>query len=286
MAKSASNPIAYYDSFASELTSKFERIKKLIPNRESSGDYHEEIIRVALRNFLPKRYSIKKGFIYADGDIYSKQVDILIIDENVPSAYIFQEGEFAIVRPSSVIAAVEVKSQFDKPRFAQALRNIASVKSLYDAIEGRKITTAIFGYKGTEPQKDKLHEWFTCEAANELKDKQHLGPDLILFFRYETILARYNPETKLIGDSEYYHAFVQSDEIGKPSDDQGSGWQLTVLLSHILNSCQRCNNSGPIIALSGGPSEANLLLKSARFTITADAFKLGEGGADYTPPTK
>lgn len=268
--------------------SKFERIKHLVPHRVSSGDYHEEIIRVTLRNFLPKRFSVKRGFIYSDDDRYSKQLDILIVDENKPSAYIFQEGDFAIVRPASVVAVIEVKSSLDAPRFSQAVRNIKSAKELYDAHEGSKIMTAIFGYQGTQPQQINLHKWFTSAAAKEIESSQHLAPDLIFFFAYETVLVHYNPETKFIGDGDYYHAFVTSKEVGKGGDNQGSGWQLKVLLAHLIDRCQKNDNSGPFIALSSGQlSDANVLLKSANFLITSDAFKFGEGALNYSSkPTK
>ncbi|QQR52000.1 hypothetical protein IPG36_05360 [bacterium] len=92
MANIKSAEISYYDSFAAEMMGKFQRLAKLVNHGGINGDYHEEILRTVLRNFLSKRYSVKTGFIYQDSEHVSKQVDILIIDENVPAAYIFQEG--------------------------------------------------------------------------------------------------------------------------------------------------------------------------------------------------
>ena len=46
----------YLDSFAKELSSKFRRINHLTTTgRTAIGNYHEEILKVALQNFLSKK---------------------------------------------------------------------------------------------------------------------------------------------------------------------------------------------------------------------------------------
>src|SRR3989338_6665288 len=116
--------IEYFESFANEILSKFRRLQSIVGHPTTSGDYHEEIIRTVLRNFLSKRFSVKKGFIYASQDKVSKQIDLIVIDENSPAAYIFQEGDFAIVIPQAVVAVMEVKTTLNAPNFDQALENI------------------------------------------------------------------------------------------------------------------------------------------------------------------
>ena len=104
----------YLDSFAKELSSKFRRINHLTTSgRTAIGNYHEEILKVALQNFLSKRYSIKTGYIYYDDQNVSNQIDLMIIDENNSFSYLFQEGDFAIVKPDAVVCAIEVKSRLD-----------------------------------------------------------------------------------------------------------------------------------------------------------------------------
>jgi hypothetical protein len=114
------DPYELYDSFANELAARFRRVGNLVSHAPSTGNYHEDILRDVLRNFLSKRFSIKTGFVYKDAEQVSNQIDILVVDEYDASAYIFQEGEFAIVRPQSVVAAIEVKTKLtrmDFPRF-------------------------------------------------------------------------------------------------------------------------------------------------------------------------
>ena len=92
----------YFESFANELAGKFRRINHLTTNaRVAIGNYHEEILKVAIKNFLSDRYSVKTGYIYYDDQNISDQVDILIIDENYSFSYLFKEGDFAIVKPQT-----------------------------------------------------------------------------------------------------------------------------------------------------------------------------------------
>jgi len=119
----------YFDSFAAELSAKFRRIGHLVANTGATGDYHEEILRVVLRNFLSRRFSVKTGFVYRDEDAVSNQIDIMIVDEYDGTAYIHQEGDFAIVRPRSVVAVIEVKTILDRQRFDQAVANVAAGSS-------------------------------------------------------------------------------------------------------------------------------------------------------------
>src|SRR3989338_2723259 len=120
--------IEYFESFANEITSKFRRLQNLVDHPTASGDYHEEILRTVLRNFLSKRFSVKKGFIYAGPEKVSKQIDLLVVDENSPAAYIFQEGDFAIVMPEAVVAVMEIKTTLNAPDFDFSIQNIASAK--------------------------------------------------------------------------------------------------------------------------------------------------------------
>jgi hypothetical protein len=101
-------PHHYYDSFAKEIISKFQRVRSLVSHNPTNGEYHEEILKVVLKNFLSKRFSVKTGFVYKNEFEVSNQVDIMIVDEYRVSAYIYQEGDFAIVRPSAGLGAADL----------------------------------------------------------------------------------------------------------------------------------------------------------------------------------
>jgi hypothetical protein len=104
-----------FESYANEFLAKFERINSLISHGPSIGTYHEEIVRNFLSQILPNRFSVKTGFIYNSvSSTSTKQIDILIIDENIPHAYFFKENSFAIVHPDSVICGIEIKNHLEK----------------------------------------------------------------------------------------------------------------------------------------------------------------------------
>jgi hypothetical protein len=110
------------DSYAMEFTAKYKRISSIIKHSQSIGNYHENIVRSFLSSFLSNRYSVKTGFIY-DGinERVSRQIDIIVIDESIPSAYYFKENDFAIVDKKAVVCGIEVKSTFTKENYLDYL---------------------------------------------------------------------------------------------------------------------------------------------------------------------
>ena len=83
----------------------------------------------------------------------------MVVDEYKASAYIYQEGDFAIVRPRSVVAVLEVKTLLRGSEFDEALDNIASAKRQADNPE--RICGMVFGYDGTKPSPTSLNNWFS-----------------------------------------------------------------------------------------------------------------------------
>lgn len=257
----------YYDSFAEEIVAKFRRISHLIQNKSATGDYHEEILRTVLRNFLSRRFSIKTGFVYKNVQESSNQIDIMIIDEYEASAYIYQEGDFAIVRPNSVIAVLEVKTRLRGGEFDEALRNIASVKKLTDNPE--RICGMVFGYDSDEPKESTLDGWFKHPAAVELARTPRFGPTLFSFFKHGVLLLRLNYENRLmIDDSSNYHAILHLSKITKDSEQAKEGWQLRYILAMIYSVCsnrefhkthmfQDNNEVKELLNYSGGVSSTN-----------------------------
>lgn len=107
-----------YQGYARELQSKIGRLADLVRHAPSVGNFHENIVSNYLENFISRRFSIKTGFVYnSQNGKTSSQIDILVIDENVPSAYLFQDKNFVVVIPESVVCAIEIKTNFDKSAF-------------------------------------------------------------------------------------------------------------------------------------------------------------------------
>lgn len=258
--------ISYYNSFADELMGKFKRLSHLTAHGGSNGNYHEEILRSLLQNFLTKRYSVKTGFVYKDVDNISNQLDIMIIDENSPAAYIFQEGSFAVVLPSAVVAYIEVKTTFSASEFDSSIRNIASAKKL--AENPYDHCGIVFGYQNDlPPNDDKTDTWFKRPSTADQAANPALGPDAVILFKDNYSLFRYNNVTSKIGDGLNYHRFSCTDaaEIG---------WQLSYLLAMIVSANEHREFH---TTRQFGRNQANKLVSSGTLDVSEEEFVFGVG---------
>ncbi|MEK7098889.1 MAG: DUF6602 domain-containing protein [Patescibacteria group bacterium] len=270
--------IEYFASFADEITSKFRRLSNLVKHPTSSGDYHEEILRTVLRNFLSRRFSVKKGFIYAGHDLVSEQIDLMVIDEGSPMTYVFQEGDFAIVIPEAVVAVMEIKTVLQKGNFIEALRNIFSAKSLMiNPLLPANLVGIIFGYEGV--QDDTLGGWFQNQEFAEFKNNEVMAPEAIMFFTQSNLLVRGNQFSRPKLDERYYYQLIGgSNEIKQGMNSQAS--QISFLLQMIINMCRRRESmrTGRL-----GQSSFNLVQED-RIALTNKRFTFVDGVSEFDIP--
>jgi hypothetical protein len=109
-----------------------DHVHKLLGGRHaySSGVFREDLLRRFLSSVLPRSVSVDSGFVYGFDQVpTSKQIDILVWDSSRHAA-VFQAGEFVIVPPESVIAAVSVKTSLGKAELEDALTNLNSIVPL------------------------------------------------------------------------------------------------------------------------------------------------------------
>lgn len=176
----------YFSGIAQELLGKINRVSCLIKKSNlKSGEYHEEIVRQFLRGFMTGRYALKTGYIYLDAVTTSRQVDILVIDEHVPFTYLFREGDFVVVRPEPVIAAIEIKTRMDLGEFRKAFDNIVTAKKIKQKSLGYygHIFGAVFGFFSNKViDKSSLNSWFKDSRISQYgNDEGALWPDEIFF---------------------------------------------------------------------------------------------------------
>ncbi len=264
--------LAYFESFVNEIKGKFQRIKTLTTHRVTSGDYHEEILRNVIRNFLTKRFSVKKGFIYKGQGEVSNQLDIIIIDETMPAAYLFQEGDFAIVLPSSVVAVIEVKTSLFAGDFDKSIENIASAKRLSQF--NVNPMGIVFGYTGTRPSDKYLDRWFRRLAATKYKEEFVLGPNAIMFFQDECLLTRHNETGAWDSNGKYFHKTFRTPQKSDLS------WQLSILLAMIISACE----AGEMRRTHQFPDNiADRLVQGDGSSISHSRFSFGEGKTILPP---
>jgi hypothetical protein len=260
--------IEYFASFADEIASKFRRLQVLVGHPTTSGDYHEEVIRTVLRTFLAKRFSVKKGFIYAGPENVSKQLDVLIVDETVPAAYIFQEGDFAIVTPQAAVAVMEIKSAIDASAFDGALQNMESAKATQDL--PARLTGLVFGYDGPISN-DLLDGWFRRPIPSGFQGHEVLAPDAMLFFKAETLLVRCNDQGRIGPDGRHYHRLTGSDDANV--EVRGVAFQLSAVLAMLVNACE-----GAQMTTSGRfPGHGISLVQAERGGLSLERFSFGQG---------
>lgn len=260
--------IEYFESFANEITSKFRRLQSIVGHPTSSGDYHEEILRTVLRNFLSKRFSVKKGFIYAGPEQVSKQIDLMVIDENSPAAYIFQEGDFAVVIPQAVVAIMEIKTTLHAPDFDQSLENVASAKKLMEFPVN--LTGIVFGFDGNNPTDNILEKWFKRETPSKFKDNEVVAPNAVMFLSAKTLLIRCNEQGQIALDGKYYHR-IRTDDEGQL---HGADFQLSVILAMIINACEQKEFTHTRYFAD---RQGFGLVQLERGGIGTDRFRFGEG---------
>src|SRR5438876_151530 len=105
----------YHSDEWQALLTKHRHIEHLLGlgrHSPSEGDYCEDLVRSFLRDVLPKRYSIDKGFIRGivmpRQEYVSPQLDVIIHD-TAEYAPILRSGEFVVVLPDAVVGYLEVK---------------------------------------------------------------------------------------------------------------------------------------------------------------------------------
>ena len=124
------NTPEFLKSWSAEINSKANRVRNLIGNAHwlSDGNHKETLIRSFIRTYVPDHLSICHGFV-KDSDRLSKQQDILIVDPSVDPPFL-REDDFQVVPQTSVVATIEVKSNFSRETLKIALENVASVKQV------------------------------------------------------------------------------------------------------------------------------------------------------------
>lgn len=201
----------------------------------------------------------------------------MIIDESSPAAYLFQEGDFAIVIPESVLAIMEVKTTLKAPDFDKALENIASAKKLIRF--PANLTGIIFGYSGTASSDRNLDRWFKREIPSSFgkKDTNVLGANAILFFTAGCLLARYGESGKWSSGGKYYHKLFRHDSVKESPRD--IAWQLSIILAMIIAVCER----GESRRTSKFPEGfADRLIQSEGGMRSHSRFAFGEGLSKVT----
>ena len=182
------------------------------------------------------RYALKTGYIYLDAETSSKQIDILVIDEHIPFTYLFQEGDFVVVHPEPVIAAIEIKTKLDLSEFRKAFENIVTAKRIKQRSLGYygHIFGAVFGFFSNKViDNSSLNKWFKDESiAQHGNDVGALWPDEIFFFDNERTLSLQETTTPDKRGNYFYQLICPSN------GTDYKALQLSLLVGILFSICE------------------------------------------------
>lgn len=128
--------VQFFTSQTETMLSQYENIEQLLGPPDSDwtwiGEHCEVLLREAIRKFIPPSLGVAKGYIHGvrrDGRKIDRcpEIDILVFDPEI-AAPLFSMGDFAIVRPESVIAIIQVKRTLSETTLAKAVDNIVEGK--------------------------------------------------------------------------------------------------------------------------------------------------------------
>lgn len=113
-----------------ELRSRFNTIQRRLMHAPTKGNAEEDVWMEWIEQYLPKRYTINRGFVLDSKGYQSQQLDIIIFDRQY-SPLIYKQCDTILVPIESVYAVIEVKTKISKTEMEDAGQKIASVRQLY-----------------------------------------------------------------------------------------------------------------------------------------------------------
>ncbi|MCL6414073.1 hypothetical protein MIB92_00285 [Aestuariirhabdus sp. Z084] len=249
-----------YQNYAKELISKIGRLSELTKHAPSVGTFHENIVSNYLENFISKRFSVKTGFVF-NSEIggSSPQIDILIIDENIPSAYLFQDKDLVVATPDSVVCAIEIKTNFNKNSFDDICKKSAHYRRVNP--KGTNIISLCFNSKVRDAET--VSTWY---KSVEIEDDWLMYPSEITIL--DSCILKATPEPLIKPSGASYIVCNDGVEVKEAL--------LTTFLFSIMKACELKageNSKRTIEAVFAGDFDK-------LFTIKHTVFKYGKGRVD------
>lgn len=257
----------FVESFAIEMLGKFARLNKLIKHSPSIGSYHEDVVKTVIKNFLSDRWSVRTGFVYKSDSEVSAQLDLMIIDESSPAAYIFKSGDFAVVTPECVVAVIEIKTKFNAENFAGSIKNIESVKKL--AEYPSQIRGLVFSYDSPIPSPERLGSWF---QEDSLKDVASIHSPDVIYISKRNVLLHQSTDEKFERGGRYYRSLGMPEKTARSK--KGANL-LKIFLAMLVSACE--DRSKRERGLLAPPGTLVSLLASGEVIGSDQKFELGVG---------
>jgi len=118
-----------FNEISTQMKSDFAKAKQALNHAGLKGRANEEILRIFLKQYLPKNLDISTGILVDSNGNKSKQLDIIVSDA-AKTPILFQSGEVRVIPVECAYAVIEVKAFLDKTELEKCYANMDSVKSL------------------------------------------------------------------------------------------------------------------------------------------------------------
>jgi hypothetical protein len=119
----------WYSKINDELSLAFEK-SKLNSNPSHKGLLLEDILLEIIKQILPNRFSLSKGYAININSFKSREQDIIIFNHSLGNALV--QNEIIKYIPIEIIAStIEVKSTMNILELRKSLLNVVSLKKLY-----------------------------------------------------------------------------------------------------------------------------------------------------------
>lgn len=112
-----------------EMEAALSANRRIMPHEGEKGAAAELRWREMLSSYLPRRYSVRSGFVVDHAGGVSEQIDIIVHDAQY-SPFLFQAGTSCFVPAESVYAIFDAKQEISKKTLAASGQKVASVRQL------------------------------------------------------------------------------------------------------------------------------------------------------------
>jgi hypothetical protein len=133
-----------------EMEAALSANRRVMPHEGEKGAAAELRWRGMLSEYLPRRYSVRSGFVIDHLGGVSEQIDVIIHDAQY-SPFLFQAGTSCFVPAESIYAVFDAKQEISKATVEASGQKVASVRRLMRT-SGGIYTNAGGPFSGKSPE--------------------------------------------------------------------------------------------------------------------------------------
>src|SRR5260370_34813425 len=144
------NILDYHASLTLELDALKNRVRNLVTQWQTDGEWKEAALRTVLRRNLPGGILVGRGFIVGR-ERSSTQIDLLVLRQGKPT--FFRDGELAIVTADVPGAIAEVKTKLEGPTaWYEGVKKLADHGKLCKRVARNEPWLGAVHYEGHDSQ--------------------------------------------------------------------------------------------------------------------------------------